>query len=247
MKTVARHGASSGSRRSARRNSRSAWRSSWSTNAGRAVARRRLRPRAHDLVGGGERALHQLARGVERRGARVEPAEEALDEAARDLRRDHALGRRVERADVERARVPQRHRGRARRERLVHVDEVERRAAEHVVDGARYVERRSGRRAAPRRGERQQLPDAEHAHAAVGIEEVAGADQPPRLAHQLRRPRGREHDHPVPAPRQLIRQRPHERADLVLVLPRVRRDLRDGEALAHERGSLCASVSAASS
>jgi hypothetical protein len=33
VKTVARQGTSSGSRRSARRNSRSAWRSSWSTNA----------------------------------------------------------------------------------------------------------------------------------------------------------------------------------------------------------------------
>ena len=156
VKTVARQGTSSGSRRSARRNSRSAWRSSWSMNASRSSSPAAARsgvsaPARSDLVGRREGALHQLARGVERRGARVEPAEEALDEAARDLGRDRALGRRVERADVERARVAQRDRGGARRERLVHVDEVERGAAEHVVERARDVERRRRRRPAPRR------------------------------------------------------------------------------------------------
>ena len=90
-----------------------------------ALARRELGARPDHLVARRERALHQLARGVERRGPRVEPPEEALDEAARDLRRDDPLGRRVEGADVQRPRVAQRERGGARRERLVDVDEVE--------------------------------------------------------------------------------------------------------------------------
>ena len=54
--------------------------------------------------------------------------------------------------------------------------------------------------------ERQQLADAEHAHAAVGVEQVLGAlargaDQPPRVAHQLGRARRREHEHAVAARR----------------------------------------------
>ena len=111
-------------------------------------------------------------------------------------------------------------------------------AAEHVVERARDVERRRGRHAPPRGRERQQLPDAEHAHAAVGIEELARADQPARLAHQLGRARRREHDDPVPARGEPVRERAHEGVDLVLVLPRMGRDLRDGEGLAHQRGSI---------
>jgi hypothetical protein len=196
---------------------------------------RRARSRADDVVAGRERAFHQLARRGERRRPRVEAAEEALDEPPRHLRGDDALGRRVERPDVERAGVAQRQRGGARRERLVDVHEVERRPAQHVVERAPDVQRRGRRHAAPRRRERQQLADGEHAHAAAGVEELAGPDQPARLAHQLRGAGRRENDHPVPAPGQLGRQRAHERVDLVLVLPRMGRDLRDGEAVAHHR------------
>ena len=64
----------------------------------RALARQEFGARPDHLVARGERALHQLARGLERRRPRVEAPEEALDEAPGDLRGDHALGRRVERA-----------------------------------------------------------------------------------------------------------------------------------------------------
>ena len=80
---------------------------------------------------------------------RVEPPEEHLDEPARDLRREHPLGRRVERADVQRARVAQRGGRRTRRERLVHVDEVERRVVEQRLDRARHVDRHRHAAAAP--------------------------------------------------------------------------------------------------
>ena len=93
---------------------------------GRRRAERRRAGAQHAVVGR-EDPLHQLARGLERGGARVEAAEEQLDEAARHLGGEHALGGRVERADVERARVAQRDRRRARRERLVDVDELGRR------------------------------------------------------------------------------------------------------------------------
>ena len=52
---------------------------------------------------------------------------------------------------------------------------------------------------APRRGagQRQQLADAEHAHAAVGLEQLARADQAPRLADEAGIERRREHDDAV--------------------------------------------------
>ena len=140
-----------------------------------------------------------------RGGARVEAAEEQLDEAARHLGREHALGGRVERADVERARVAQRDRRRARRERLVDVDEVERRDASAPPRSCARCPAAARDRAAARAGERQQLADAEHAHAAVGVEQLAAADPPPRLAHELRdRATAR-------APRRGARRRPARR------------------------------------
>ena len=202
--------------------------------AGRGAGRR-LGAGEHDVVRRRERPLHQRARRLERGGARVEAAEEALHEPARDLRRDDALRRRVERADVERARVAERHRRGARRERLVHVHEVQRRVRQHLLERAGDVERRRRRRSPPRRREREQLADRQHAHAAVVGEELAGPDEPAGLAHERGRARRREHQQAVPRARELIAQRRDERVDLVRVLPRVRRDLRDGEAVAHQR------------
>ena len=117
----------------------------------RALQRRRAR--AQDAVVGREDPLHQLARRLEGGAARVEAAEEQLDEAPRDLGREHALGGRVERPDVERARVAQRDRRRAGRERLVDVDEVGRPDRERLLDRARDVERaaRASRRGGRRR------------------------------------------------------------------------------------------------
>ena len=181
--TVASQSSSVGSRRSARRKSRSAARSSWSQNAiriGPSWAGRGsgVAPGRSTRVVRREDPLHQLARGLERGAARVEAAEEQLDEAPRHLGGEHALGGRVERADVERARVAQRDRRRARRERLVDVDELDRRGGQRLLDRARDVQRRRRDRAAAGAGQRQQLADAEHPHAAVGVEQLAAADAP---------------------------------------------------------------------
>ena len=199
------------------------------------VRRPRERGRAgaqHDVLGR-EDPLHHLARGLEGGAAGVEPAEEQLDEAARDLRGEHALGGRVERADVERARVAQRDRGGAGRERLVDVDELGRRDGQRLLDRARDVERRGRHRAAAGAGQRQQLADAEDAHGAVGVEQLAAADAAPRLAHEVGIVRRGEHDHAVAGLGLFGGQRADERVDLVLVLPGIRRDLGDGQGLRH--------------
>ena len=194
-------------------------------------ARERRRARAQDAVLGGEDPLHQLARGLERGGAGVEAAEEELHEAARHLRGEHALGGRVEGADVERARVAQGDGGGAGRERLVHVHELRRRDGQRLLDRARDVERERGHRAAARARERQQLADAEHAHAAVGVEQLGVADPSPRLAHERRIVRRSQYHDAVAGVGLLGRQRADERVDLVLVLPGIRRDLGDGEGI----------------
>ena len=119
----------------------------------RAVARRealQVDAGSHDRVVAGEEARDQPARDVEGRQPGVEAAEEQLDEPARHLRRQHALGRGVEAAHVQRARVAQRRRRRAGRERLVHVHEVERRErrAAGRSRGSRRAAATRGRRAA---------------------------------------------------------------------------------------------------
>ncbi len=111
------------------------------------------------------------------------------------------------------------------------------RGGQHVLDGARDVDRR---RRAGAAAERQRLADGQHAHPAVGVEEqlgllARGADQPARLADALGRARRREHDHAVAAGGELARQLAREGVDLVLVLPGEGRDLRDREPLEHRR------------
>ena len=116
----------------------------------------------HPVVAG-EVALDQVARRGEARRAAVEATEQQLDDLARHLGRDEPLGGRVERADVERARVAQGRRRRARGERLVHVHEVELGVVEQVLERARHVQRQRHRAAAP---ERERLADGEHRGAA---------------------------------------------------------------------------------
>ena len=151
--------ASSGSRRSARRKSRSAARSSSAENTisgGPSVGARRGRSevgaRADQPVVAGEEALHEVAGHAEAGGAPVEAAEQELHHAPRHLRREDPLGGAWKRAHVQRARVAQRRRRRARRERLVHVHEVELGVLEQVLDRARHVERQRHRAAARRNG-----------------------------------------------------------------------------------------------
>jgi hypothetical protein len=78
------------------------------------------------LVWAGEVALQQLL--GRRRGdrARVEATEEDLDQGPCNQGREHPLLGFVEGGDVEREGVTQRRRGDARRERLVHMDDVQR-------------------------------------------------------------------------------------------------------------------------
>ena len=88
------------------------------------------------------------------------------------------------------------------------------------------------RAAAPASG--SSSPTAEHAHLAVGAEQLARADAPARLAHERGSARRREHHHAVPARRRARRDSARDvGVDLVRVLPGIRRDLGDGERLRH--------------
>ena len=135
--------------------------------------------------------------------------------------------------DVERPRVAQRGRGRAGRERLVHVDEVELGAIEEVLERARHVERQRHRAAAP---ERQALPDR-HERGAARLREhrvlVPALLLDPRapVAHQLARVGGRHHHDAVAARAQLVGEPLHEAVDLVVQLPRIRGDLGDAQSV----------------
>ena len=192
--------------------------------------------RMDDLVVAGEVALDQVARGDVARRAPVEAAEEQLDDLARDLRRDEALGGRVEGADVQRLRVAQRRRRSARRERLVHVHEVELGAVEQVLERARDVDRQRHGAAAL---EGQRLAHGDDRGAARLVEERVGIVAQrlhlrPALAHELARVGRRDHDDAMAARTQLVREVLDEAVDLVMLLPGPRGDLSDRER--HARG-----------
>ena len=165
------------------------------------------------------------------RGPRVEAPEDELHDLARDLRGDDALGRRVEGADVERARVAQRRAGHARRERLVDVAEVERGALEQVGDRARDVDRQ--RCAAAPGQRRQRLAHRQHPHLARPRVERAVADGLARVAHERARRRRRHHHHAMPALGKLVGDPRDERVDVVAVLPRIGGDLGYRQRLGH--------------
>ena len=132
--------------------------------------------RRDQLVGAGKEALHQVRGGAAARRARVEPAEEDLDQGSRHLGGEDALARLVEAADVERARVAKRHRGRAGRERVVHVDDVELDPAEQLLERAAEVDRH-GRRARGRAARHRQA-GAHRQHRRPTI--AAGSSPPSR-------------------------------------------------------------------
>ena len=113
----------------------------------------------------------------------------------------------------------------ARRPRLVHVHEVQRRDRQRLLDRARDVDRRRRVDALAAAGE-QQLADAEHPHAAVGIEQrlrllPRGPDQPaatpaPAPASATARataPGARARPAPARPRRRTSRPRSHPRAD----------------------------------
>ena len=158
-----------------------------------------------------ERAGHQLRRGRQARGARVQAPEEALHEAARQQRREQPLGGRVERADVQRARVAQRRVGRARRERLVHVHEVQLDRAQQFLDRPRHVDRQGHRtamdaiavRPAPPRGSIGAGPARHVEHLADGDHPRARRSSVPsssRSGVPLDAPRAARGVRPGPAP-----------------------------------------------
>ncbi len=158
----------------------------------------------HHVVLAGEEARDQAPGDLERGEARVEAPEEELDEPSCDLRGEHALRGRVKAADVQRARVAQRGGRRARRERLVHVHDVEWGALQQRVDHAARVERQRDAAPAARRGG-DRLHRGEHPHLA-GREQGGGLrrgrpHEAPRLADLGPRRTRRQHQHAVTAPR----------------------------------------------
>ena len=183
-----------------------------------------------------EEAGQQVARDSEAGGAPVEAAEQQLHEAARELGGEHALGRRMEGPNVERARVAQRGRRGTRRERLVHVHEVERGQLEELLDRARHVQRQRHVHGLPRGRKRQALAHGDHLRApGLGEHRFGVLRQPldrlPALADQLTRVRRRDHHHPVPTSTELVRDALHVGIHLMMLLPGVRGYLGDGEAL----------------
>jgi len=103
----------------------------------------------HDRVLAGEEAAQQVGGGPIGRGPRVEAPEDELHDLARDLRGDDALGRRVERPDVQGARDEPGRRGDAVGGRDEHVGARERRVG--VVDEADALEQVGAQRRRRRR------------------------------------------------------------------------------------------------
>ena len=149
----------------------------------------RLDRGCHDAVLGREVALHEVARGRVGGQPCVEAAEDPLGEAPGDLRGHHALERRVERADVERARVAQRRRRHVERERLVHVAEVQRGGREQLLERAGDVDRQRGR---PARGPGRASPTASTRGASAGA--GSSASPPARIARRPSRTRACDED-----------------------------------------------------
>ena len=186
-----------------------------------------------------EVALQQVARRAVAGDARVEPAEQQPRQRPRQLRREQPLGRRVEAADVQRARVAQRDARRARRERLVDVDDVERQRRRAPPRSSARRRPAARRAPAPRRRERQHLADAEHERLAVGPLEQ-------RLARRCGSPGGcrararSDSDGAMISTRcprrgQLVGDPRDVVVDLVRDLPGERRHLGDREALVPRR------------
>ena len=212
-------------------------------------------PRREDAVVGREVAVHEVLRGCVVRGAGIQAPEEQLDHAPRELGGDESLGRGVERADVQRARVAQRGARGARRKRLVHVNEVQRERAQQLLDRASHVHRHRSAMSRRRPRDRQRLPHRQHrdpgvrAHQGVvaqqRIEIPVGAPQrPPRPPHRLLRPRRRDDQNPMPPGSQQPRRALDERVDLMLSAPGMGRDVRDREPRGHHAEHRPASRSA---
>ena len=186
----------------------------------------------------GRSAATRSRGGGEAGGAAVEAAEEQLDEPARHLGRDDALGRRVERADVERVRVAQRRGRRARSERLVDVDEVERRVSSRLLERRDTSTGSETDAAAAAKGERHaSAPTPSTRHLACqrrpgpsrpGDHPRRSLDQLARIRRGESRPDGRAGELSEVAPRTV---------DLVVLLPGVGSDLRDREAAPRRTGA----------
>src|SRR4051794_37857536 len=107
----------------------------------------------------------------------------------------------MERADVQRVRVAQRGRRCARREWLMHVDEVELSVLQQLLHRPRDVDRDRNSAAAPRREalpDRQELGTTRLAEERVGVAAYA-SDQVASLADHLANRRRRDHHYAVAA------------------------------------------------
>ncbi len=187
------------------------------------------------LVLAREVALDQIAGGAVARNPRVEAAEQQPRQRPGQLGREQALGGGVKARHIQGAGMAQRDAGRARRERLVDVDDIDRQLAERLLDRPRDVHRQR-RRPAPRRGEREHLADAEHHWSGGGaLEQRLGfaAERPTSVPDEGCRFRGRHDQHPVSPLGELLGDSGHVGIDLTVHLPGERRHLHDREVLGH--------------
>ena len=199
-------------------------------------------PGPQQLVGGGEVAVQQLRRWPRSsRCARPCARRTARRTCARPGCESTRSAGAWKRADVERPRVPQRHGAGARRPRLVHVHEVERRDAQHLLDRPRDVHRRRrvdplaarveqqlARRRAPARRRRDRTdPPASPARPGSACATRARAPATATARATARDARARR----APA-----RPPPANVPTSFASSKRMRRDLGDGEAFSHFAG-----------
>ena len=239
-KTVASQSRSVGSRRSARRNSRSAARSSWSQNAirtgpscGGPLQRRGAGPQDAYSAGkircissrvDSKEALRASSRpknsSTKRRATWVESTRSAgawnvptLSEREWRSATDDALGANGSCTCTKSGGAP---------------ESASSIVREMSTGGAGIAPRR-----APASGSSSPTPSTRTSPS--GPNSSPARIMPPRVAHERGIVGRREHHDAVPGRGLLGRQRAHEGVDLVLVLPRVRGHLRDGEGRGHGR------------
>ncbi len=182
---------------------------------------------------GGKARIQRRARRLIAGRPRVQPSEEELDEPSRDLGGEQALRRGVEASDVQCAGVAQRRARGTRRERLVHVHEVERQRLEELFHDPRDVH--GDRDAALGTPDRHHLAGGEEdglaaARAPKALRLVARfAQRPPRAGGEPLRARRRDDHHAVAATRQLVRDGVDIAVQLASGVPRLGRDMGDVE------------------
>ena len=209
------------------------------------LAGRDLGRRAKHVVAAGEEPAEQIGRRPAGDRAGVEAAEEDLDDRPRDLRREHPLGRQVERRRVQGARVPQRRRGDARGERVVDVDDVEVDGGQQPLERAADVDRDRSRARARATGKGDGGADREHGRSTLGRAQAVPSAPEDRSRMRARivdcrlgpaqlrpGPAGRRDDDAMAASGELRGRSGGECVHLMVLAPRIRRNVGDRQAVA---------------